>query len=348
MSIARIAQAANVSYATAWRIINNHPCSSDAAIRAVKRAMRQIGYEPSNGATATATARRRGRPAKSSDGIRTHNIALLHFREGTAISTSVLSSVQRMLAERNLNLIFGQVDHPETLPQAVRAGNVDGVLGYGQFPATAVTANLQRVPAVWMMSRWDNELDSWGDRVKPDHLAIGQLAAKYLLDRGHRHLGFLNPDGQFVVYQQRVSAFRMECERVGVPAAVYSGNAGGRGGMGDMEGEIERLVDEWLASNPRPTGLFVPVDRLTLQVYRHLQKRGLVVGRDVEIVSCDNERELLGLMHPAPVSIDLNRQTIARLAVERLFWRMRNGMDSPKVVVTVTPTFGGDASTGIG
>src|SRR5690348_6375805 len=121
MSIARIAQAANVSYATAWRIVNNHPCSSAEAIEAVKRAMRQIGYEPVNGngnghghggGNGVATARRRGRPAKKTDGIRTHNIALLHFREGTSISTSVLSSVQRMLAERNLNLIFGQVDHP--------------------------------------------------------------------------------------------------------------------------------------------------------------------------------------------------------------------------------------------
>jgi DNA-binding LacI/PurR family transcriptional regulator len=43
-------------------------------------------------------------------------------------------------------------------------------------------------------------------------------------------------------------------------------------------------------------------------------------------------------MRPAPASIDLNRQTIARLAVERLLWRMKNGVSSPRVVITVTPT----------
>jgi len=47
-------------------------------------------------------------------------------------------------------------------------------------------------------------------------------------------------------------------------------------------------------------------------------------------------------MHPAPPSIDINKQTIARLAVERLFWRMKNGLSSPSVVVTVSPTLGGD------
>jgi DNA-binding LacI/PurR family transcriptional regulator len=60
----------------------------------------------------------------------------------------------------------------------------------------------------------------------------------------------------------------------------------------------------------------------------------------VEIVSCDHEKEMLSLMRPSPASIDLHRQTIARLAVERLFWRMRNGMTSPSVVITVSPTLG--------
>src|SRR5438045_7483093 len=98
--------------------------------------MGQLGYNPlANGAT----GRRRGRRSKGSDGIRTHNIALLHLREGTSISTAVLNRVQRMVAERNLNLIFSHGAGPEALPQAVRAGNVDGILGYGQFPAEAVT-----------------------------------------------------------------------------------------------------------------------------------------------------------------------------------------------------------------
>src|SRR4051812_42344759 len=113
MSITRIAQAANVSYATAWRIINNQPCSSEQAVAAVRRAMGQFNYQP-NG-------HRRGRRAKMADGIRTHNIALLHLREGTSISSSVLNRVQRMLAERNLNLIFAHGEGPGCLPQAVRA-----------------------------------------------------------------------------------------------------------------------------------------------------------------------------------------------------------------------------------
>jgi DNA-binding LacI/PurR family transcriptional regulator len=326
MSITRIAQAANVSYATAWRIINNRPCSSEQAVAAVKRAMGQLGYKPAEGT-------RRGRPARSADGIRTRNIALLHLREGTAISTSVLARVQRMLAEINLNLIFAHGNGADVLPQAVRAGNVDGILGYGQIHPDAITDKIQKIPAVWMMSRSDAQSDPWGDRVKPDHGTIGQIAAQHLLARGHTRLAYMNPDTNLSLYQQRLLAFHATSQSAGTSLEVF-----GMSGSTDMDFIAERLVEQWMATSPRPTGIFVPVDRATLSVYRHLERNGIQPGRDVDVVSCDNEKELLSLMRPAPPSIDLNRTTIARLAVERLLWRMKNGTASPSIVITVTPT----------
>lgn len=330
MTIARIAEAANVSYATAWRIINNQPCKSEEAIEKVRRAMSQLGYDG-----AARAMQKRGRKPAGAEGIRTRNIALLHLREGTSMSSSVLSRVQRMLADKDLNLIFAQVDSPDAIPQAIRAGNVDGILGYGQFPAEAVNPKLLRIPAVWMMSRSDMDPDAWGDRVRPDHEAIGKLAAKYLLDKGHDRLGYMNPDANFLMYQQRLASFRMAANVPGASVEVYATS-----GTSNIDIEAERLVDLWLKATPRPTGLFVPVDRVTLRVYHHLIRRGIQPGRDVEVVSCDHEKEMLSLMRPSPASIDLHRQTIARLAVERLFWRMRNGMTSPSVVITVSPTLG--------
>jgi len=335
MSITRIAEAANVSYATAWRIINNRNGGSPEAISAVRKAISKLGYKPN-----TNGAGKRGRRAKIVDGIRTQNIALLHLRQGTTLSTAVLNRVHKILAERNLNLIFAHTDGTEGLPPAVRSGNVDGILGYGQFPAEAITPKLREIPAVWMMSRADDELDPWGDRIKPDHSRIGQLAADYLLGRGHQCLAYVNPDIDSPLYHQRYGAFRLATEARGCALAAFRNEFDP-----DIEQVSERLIDEWLASSPRPSGWFIPVDRVTLRVYRHLERRGIEPGRDVEIVSCDNEKELLSLMHPAPASLDLNRQTIARLAAERLLWRMKNGVSSPRVVTTVAPTLAESASS---
>src|SRR5438045_80477 len=83
----------------------------------------------------------------------------------------------------NPKLIVGHVSSAEQLPHAVRTGNVDGILGYGQFPEAAVMPRLLRTPAVWMMTRSDLDPDPWGDRVLPNSKAIGALAARFLLDR---------------------------------------------------------------------------------------------------------------------------------------------------------------------
>jgi len=350
MSITRIAEAAKVSYATAWRIINNQPGSSEEAATAVRTAMGELGYDPASG-----RRKGRGRPSKGAEGIRTHNIALLHLRTGTTISTAILNRVQRMLSERNLNLIFAHVEKPDDpLPQALRSGNVDGILGYGQFPKDALAAcpRLRQIPAVWMMTRADSQLDEWGDRVQPDNSSIGLLAAKHLIARGHRRLAYFNPNVRLAVYRQRLANFMTEAQ-LSAPDATVRVYAADPVAGDDINLDVQRVVDEYLATpaDERATALFVPVDRVTLRVYRQLERAGVRVGpgggQEVEIVSCDNEQELLSLMHPAPPSIDINRTTIARLAVERLWWRMKNGMRSPSVVTTVSPTLDGPALDGV-
>jgi DNA-binding LacI/PurR family transcriptional regulator len=332
MSITRVAKIANVPYATAWRVINQQPVGSSEAVEAVQAAMKRIQYVPGKA--------RRGRPPKSADGIKTHNVALLHLREGTAISSQVLAAVQKRLSERNLNLIFAQVDHADALPQAVKASNVDGILGYGVFPEEAVTANLRRIPAVWLMSRNDESPDLWGDRIRPDHVAIGRLAGNYLLNRHHHHIAYLNPCPGMTVYDERCEWFSRAVQGKVHSFQVLQGD-NGNSGLPETEWidrAAESLSAQWLAQSPRPTGVFCPIDRLTARVYSYLARAGVRPGHDLEIVSCDNQVDLLSLLQPKPTSIDLNRNTIARLAVDRLLWRMRNGMASPSIVTTVSPT----------
>jgi LacI family transcriptional regulator len=349
MSIARVAQAANVSYATAWRIINNRPCSSESAIKAVKRAVRQVGYEPSP-VSAPGIAPRRGRPSKLTEGIRTRNVALLQLRGGTALSSSVIGAVQRRLAERDLNLLFAQVETGSSLPPAVRSAGVDGILGYGKFPDDAITSQIQRIPAVWMMSRNDRGLDRFGDRVMPDHAAIGDLAADYLSDRGYRRVAVINPYPESEIYRVRCDSLLAAAKRTGMRTAYLLGEA--RPGVADenLTDSVARLSEQWLAqcsADSIPTAsaaVFVPADEIALPLHRHLRRRGVKLatpgsprGMGLAIVSSDNDRELMHQMTPPPQTIDLNREAIAELAIERLFWRMREGLSQPQVTLMVRP-----------
>ena len=326
MSIARIAEAANVSYATAWRIINNRPCSSEGAIRAVNRAVRQIGYEPAGG-------QRRGRPSKIIDGIRTRNVALLHLRQGTSLSTAILNAVQRMLAERDLNLLFAQVEDASALPQAVRTANVDGILGYGKFPDAGITPQIERIPAVWMMSRNDRGLDRFGDRVTVDHVAIGHMAAEYLGRKKLKRVALMNPNAQSEIYRLRCDAFALAAQDLGMQVDRYEAE--------DVDESMAMLAERWLdvARTKRSTGIFVPADELALPLHRHLTERGITMGDEsgAIVVSSDFDESILRQMNPAPASMNLNYEAIAELAVERLFWRMRHGTTPAQMTLHVRP-----------
>ncbi len=140
-----------------------------------------------------------GRRRKVVDGIRTHNIrAAAYLRPGSSISTSILSCVQKLLAEQNLNLIFARAGGERRCRRRRGAGMWMGFLGMGNFRPGAETAAMRRIPAAL-----DDEPggilasgDAWGDRVKSDNqVAIGRMAAESgCLPTGGRHLAFFNPD----------------------------------------------------------------------------------------------------------------------------------------------------------
>jgi len=90
-----------------------------------------------------------------------------------------------------------------------------------------------------------------------------------------------------------------------------------------MATTLEELIDKLASRSPRPTGLFSATDRLTLKLYPMLESRGLFPGRDINVVSCDNQEAMLSFLRPRPASVDLRPDTIGQLAVARLIHRLQ-------------------------
>ena len=47
-------------------------------------------------------------------------------------------------------------------------------------------------------------------------------------------------------------------------------------------------------------------DRTAVQLYSSLERLGLRVGTDVSVVSCNNEKPLIGNLHPELTTIDVH------------------------------------------
>ena len=71
-------------------------------------------------------------------------------------------------------------------------------------------------------------------------------------------------------------------------------------------------------------------------VYRACARRGIQVGKDISVVSCNNELPLLAGLYPEVTTIDVCAEQIGRQAVEQLICRLDHRESQP-VSVSVQP-----------
>jgi DNA-binding LacI/PurR family transcriptional regulator len=105
----------------------------------------------------------------------------------------------------------------------------------------------------------------------------------------------------------------------------------------DRDKIIEKTIESLFHSNEIPTGIFVTCDSLTAKLYPILKSIGVNIGKDVEILSCDNQVSLLAGLEPKPVSIDIQAELIGRKAVEQLRWRIMNPDDESQRTIEIQP-----------
>lgn len=340
MTIIDVAKAAGVSPSTVSRVINGSKQISPATTVLVQKAMKQVGYIP------PLPKHRRGPRIKATRGIRSGNVAVLTFGvaprlEATHFSLN-LQGISNALSEHGLNMIYCHVSDPSALPPCV-VGNseVDGLIFVHGEPVPQVLRKLGHLPTVFLSSHHTQQ----GDQIISGNHEVGQMAARYLIEHGHKGLAFLNGIPDYPANRARGEGFMFAAFKQGVtdvamlvgpsdkPESVRPRD------LQDLDERVARLVEKLLEVSPRPTGLFVPQDKMTAVVYRMLAAHGVRAGHEIAIVSADNEAPYLAGLHPRPATIDIGIDEQGRKAIELLLWRM--GSEDPgrsALHVTLKPT----------
>src|SRR4051812_21324337 len=186
-----VAKIAGVSTSTVSRVVNDDPRVAAATVEAVRRAMKQISFTP---------AIRRNSPRfVGADGVRSLRAASIAFlvfgtsgQQTAPAFEQLLRGVSGSSSEHDLNMIFSFVSDPSQLPPRIVQRRVDGLLLHGERPSPAVQASLATLPTVWLMA--NRQRPGWGDQVMPDNTLIGEIAAEYLVQRGHQRVAYLGVD----------------------------------------------------------------------------------------------------------------------------------------------------------
>lgn len=331
MSMRKVAELAGVSVATVSRVVNSHPSITPATAKAVRAAMEKLDFRPSLGRS----------QSKASS---TTTVGILMFGEGQQTAPAynqLLQGISEAADSARLNLLFGFAANVTQLPQWVLREDVDGLLVGGVRPDAEMQSRLEGIPTVWLMG--NRERPQWGDHVMPDNTAIGQIAASYLKERGHQHVMCMAIENSGWSIGVRTLAFIESArEREMSATLVHAAEEQHDGWSTEVLDECAGVFAEALVkAKPRPTGIFVCEDRLLASIDRALTARGIDTrpGGDVDVISCNNEREFWAGLRVRPASIDINPNSIGRRAVELLLTRIRTPQTTDgRIRLMIAPT----------
>lgn len=147
--------------------------------------------------------------------------------------------------------------------------------------------------------------------VETDDAAIARLAAEHFIERDFRHFAYLGDD-RFRWSHNRRDAF-VDAAGQGRTVTVYEPPRRGRQGSGDDE-----AVEAWLASLPKPVGLFACYDIRGRQALDACRRAGLSVPDQVAVLGVDDDELLCGLSSPPLSSVIPDSSGAGRLAAELL------------------------------
>ena len=181
----------------------------------------------------------------------------------------------------------------------------------------------QPVPHVFV-----NRRASIGRSVTVDDEAAARLAARTLIEAGHKRLGFIGDSDEMDTARRRRAGFFGEARKAGLPAVVDAVEPYSRRGGFDACLKL-------LAANPRPTGIFASNLLVGISALAAARSLGVRVPEDLSMVTLDFEDA--NYSAPPLTAIAMPLDEMGTLAVEELH-AMIEGREPKDVVVDVAPT----------
>jgi LacI family transcriptional regulator len=181
--------------------------------------------------------------------------------------------------------------------------HLSGVIG--QLYASEMTDLLRtlQIPAINITNKRSNNAVP---RVGADDLSIGRLAARYFIDRGYTHFAYMGVS-TMNFSQERESGFFAEIRNQG---GAYSSFSTWLRERNMQESDRFEGVTRWIASLPRPLGLFCGCDSFAWAALEACREAGVAVPESVSVLGVDNDPMVCLLSTPQLSSVAVPAERI--------------------------------------
>jgi LacI family transcriptional regulator len=274
-TIDRVAREAGVSTQTVSRVLNNRPDVSPATRARIKEVMHRLGYQPN--AIARSLASRR-----------THTLALITDDFSDYFFIQVIAGAEEEARKYGYMFMLGSTErNPQDEPEYIRLFGERQVEGFlfahsSTEPNELNLADLVRTeaPVVSVAYHLPGDLFSLVD---VDNFLGGQLAARYLLERGHDKIATVEGPSGWKAVTDRSAGFSHELQLSG---GRLNEQLIGKGDWSYVSGY--RAMQQLLETREQFTALFAHNDQMAIGAMRALREVGRHIPADVSVIGYDD------------------------------------------------------------
>lgn len=248
---------------------------------------------------------------------------LLMIETSLAYGRELLRGINRyVVAHEPWSLYLDQRELMSQPPEWLSRWDGDGVISRWTTPELAKIFHSMKQPVVDLT-------DVYGNLGLPhlwtDHVAVGELAARHLLERGFRHFafcGYSNHDWS----RRRQRGFEQTLRDAGHSCAVFE-SLWETLLMPNWDQQQE-TIGKWLRDLPKPLGVMACNDMRGQHLLDACRRVDLASPEEVAVIGVDNDELLCILCDPPLTSVQPNPERIGYEAAE-LLDSLMNGKQKP-------------------
>lgn len=308
-----VARAAGVSSATVSRVLNNKGHVSPETREIVLQAAKRLGYVANQ-------------QARSLAGGRSRVIGLLVHGMETSYMGAIVRGIDRVLVDAQYDLMLYTThyrqDHEADYVAAITRGLADGLLLVLPRDPGAYLESLQQQQFPYMLVDHQG-LGDYHRSVGATNIQGSYEATRYLIELGHRRIGFITGPMALGCAVDRLAGYRAAMTDFGLPidpALICPGQFFQPQGFACAEA-LFKLPE-------RPTAIVASNDEIAFGVMEAARVHGLSLPKDLSVIGFDDTPRA-SQVYPQLTTIRQPLEQMGQTAVEMLL----ELIDDPELVV---------------
>jgi len=317
VSIRDVAARAGVSTATVSNVFSGRKAVNDALRKRVLQAGAELGYSVDRAASQLRSGR-------------TSVIAVLVPDLTDTFFATIVTSIEARASMLGYDVIVASSRDDRATEasrlKALLAWRPAGIIAVpcsNDMPA-ALTDNSDGLPVV-LVDRVARDLRSV-DSVVIDNADAGEIAARHLVEHGHRHIVIASSRNEIAPIAERIAAAsRFIVDKTGIEPTVLE--------VGTVPEQGAGIFTKWLERHPVPDAVMATTNVTTLAVLSAFARFHIAVPDRTSLVAFDDDT-WMSARNTGLTAVRQPVEEIAEAAFERLMFRMNHAGDAkPKSIV---------------